>query len=218
MAPPSYPRRPQLRHRAASRPPPPTADRRPPVIGSAHNGHVRNGHKNAGAPWPPLRARSSRRCSISSSRSPSRSVMATESCRPCANARAGRFRCAPAPSTVISRSLIAEGVVAETTARRADDDPRRGTYYRLTARRPSRPRRGAATARGVGRGDRWPASRVAPGSGMTDSRLDRIYAQLIRLYPAPSALATRTRCATASRATWQPSGSPAGWPCSGSSR
>ena len=59
--------------------------------------------------------------------------MATESCRPCANARAGRFRCAPAPSTVISRSLIAEGVVAETTARRADDDPRRGTYYRLTA-------------------------------------------------------------------------------------
>jgi DNA-binding PadR family transcriptional regulator len=29
--------------------------------------------------------------------------------------------------------LIAEGVVAETTARRADDDPRRGTYYRLTA-------------------------------------------------------------------------------------
>ena len=29
--------------------------------------------------------------------------------------------------------LIAEGVVAEARGRPADDDPRRGTYYRLTA-------------------------------------------------------------------------------------
>ena len=29
--------------------------------------------------------------------------------------------------------LIADGVVAETSGRPADDDPRRGTYYRLTA-------------------------------------------------------------------------------------
>jgi DNA-binding PadR family transcriptional regulator len=29
--------------------------------------------------------------------------------------------------------LIAEGLVGETSGRPADDDPRRGTYYRLTA-------------------------------------------------------------------------------------
>ncbi len=31
-------------------------------------------------------------------------------------------------------TLMADGVVVESGARRADDDPRRGTYYRLSAR------------------------------------------------------------------------------------
>ena len=46
---------------------------------------------------------------------------------------AGRFRCGPAPFYRHLAQLIDEGSSPKRQLGRADDDPRRGTYYRLTA-------------------------------------------------------------------------------------
>jgi DNA-binding PadR family transcriptional regulator len=46
----------------------------------------------------------------------------------------GRIRLQTGPFYRHLRKLIDDGLVAESTARPADDDPRRGAYYRLTAR------------------------------------------------------------------------------------
>ena len=85
--------------------------------------------------------------------------------------------------------LMDDGLVAEAAARPADDDPRRGTYYRLTPRGLRGTRRGTDAARARW----WPQStrsrRAPQGSRVTapDMSLgERLYSVLLRAYPRTS--------------------------------